>query len=66
MNGKDWNKKDTTYYCVYYTNSYGERELDVVTNNFAKWLQQANKSRVNQGEEPYEKNDFLLKVEVFR
>ena len=66
INGSEWYKNDTSYYAVYYTNSYGERELDVVTNNFAKWLQQANKSRVNQGEEPYDKNDFqLVDVEVF-
>ena len=66
INGSEWYKNDTSYYEIYYTNSYGERELDVVTNNFAKWLQQANKSRFNQGEEPYDKNDFqLVDFEVF-
>ena len=66
MNGEDWNKKDTTYYAVYYDDCNGERELDVVTNNFKGWLKQSNKERVNEGEEPYDTDDFWLEeVEVF-
>ena len=68
MNGKDWNKKDTTYYAVYYTQDDGDfwRWIDVVTNNFKGWLKQSNKERVNEGEEPYDTDDFWLEeVEVF-
>jgi hypothetical protein len=66
MNGSEWYKNDTSYYAVYYTNSYGERELDVVTNNFGGWLKQSNKERVNEGQEPYDSDDFqLVDVEVF-
>ena len=66
MNGKDWNKKDTDYYAVYYTYSNGVMSLDVVTNNFGEWLKRENKSRVNEGQEIYNANDFLLDdVEVF-
>ncbi len=66
MNGKYWNKNDTSYYAVYYTNSDGERDLDVVTNNFEEWLKQSNKWRVHEGQEPYDADDFWLEdVEVF-
>ena len=66
MNGKDWHKNDTSYYAVYYTESNGDRVIDVVTNNFGEWLKRENKSRVNEGQETYDADDFLLKdVEVF-
>lgn len=66
MNGSEWNKKDITYYAVYYTESNGDRVIDVVTNNFGEWLKRENKSRVNEDQETYEADDFLLEdVEVF-
>ena len=66
MNGKDWNKNDTSYYAVYYDDCYGERELDVVTNNFGEWLKRENKSRVNDEQEPFDADDFWLEnLEVF-
>ena len=68
MNGKDWNKNDTSYYGVYHTtgdvNWLGY--IDLVTNNFGEWLKRENKSRVDEGQETYDVNDFWLeKVEVF-
>ena len=70
MNGKDWNKNDTSYYAVYYDDCYGERELDVVTNNFGEWLKRENKSilkgGVKEDQEPYDANEFWLDdIEVF-
>ena len=68
MNGKDWNKNDTSYYGVYHptgdVNWLGY--MDLVTNNFGEWLKRENKSRVDEGQETYDVNDFWLeKVEVF-
>ena len=68
MNGKDWNKNDTSYYGVYHTE--GDIRwlgyIDLVTNNFGEWLKRENKSRVDKGQETYDVNDFWLeKVEVF-
>ena len=60
MNGEDWNKKDTDYYAVYYTESNGVMTLDVVTNNFGEWLKRENKSRFKEGQEPYNAYDFQL------
>lgn len=73
MNGGEWHKNDTTYYAVYYANSYGERELDVVTNDFDNWLKETNKDRVDEDHIDaddvgikYNANDFWLEdVEVF-
>lgn len=66
MNGKEWHKNDTSYYAVYYTYSNGVKSLDVVTNNFGKWLKRENKSRVNEGQVTYDADDFWLEdVKVF-
>jgi hypothetical protein len=73
MNGSEWHKNDTTYYAVYYTESDGERVLDVVTNDFDRWLKETNKDRVSweEAEETgdgvkYDADDFWLEeVEVF-
>ena len=68
MNGKDWNKNDTSYYAVYYTEDDGNfwRWIDVVTNNFGEWLKRENKSRVNDEQEPFDADDFWLEnLEVF-
>ena len=68
MNGKDWNKNDTAYYAVYYTEDDGNfwRWIDVVTNNFGEWLKRENKSRVNDEQEPFDADDFWLEnLEVF-
>ena len=69
MNGKDWNKNDTSYYGVYHTADDGDwwGWIDnLVTNNFGEWLKRKNKSRVDEGQETYDVNDFWLeKVEVF-
>ena len=63
MNGKEWHKNDTTYYAVYYTESNGDRVIDVVTNNFGEWLKRENKS---EDQEPFDANDFWLEeIEVF-
>tara|TARA_B100001778_G_scaffold91655_1_gene74808 strand:+ start:3691 stop:3927 length:237 start_codon:yes stop_codon:yes gene_type:complete len=73
MNGKDWNKNDTSYYAVYYREEYGE-SIDVVTNDFGGWLKKTNEDRVDEDHPDYEiytnskykPDDFLLKdVEVF-
>jgi hypothetical protein len=73
MNGKDWNKKDTTYYVVYYREEYKE-SIDVVTNDFGGWLKKTNEDRVEDYEEAeetgsgikYDADDFwLVEVEVF-
>lgn len=64
--GSNWNKKDTSYYAVYYTENYGSRTLDVVTNDFGEWLKQENKNRVKEVGKPYDKWDFTLEnVDVF-
>ena len=47
MNGSEWYKNDTSYYAVYYTESNGDRVLDVVTNDFGGWLKKTNKNRVD-------------------
>ena len=65
MNGKDWNKNDTSYYGVYHTtgdvNWLGY--MDLVTNNFGEWLKRENKS---EDQEPFDANDFWLEeIEVF-
>ena len=66
MKGSEWYKKDTSYYAVYYTNNYGDLELDVITNDFDRWLKENNKVRVNEGQETYDADDFqLVDVEVF-
>tara|TARA_R100000781_G_scaffold17125_2_gene13717 strand:- start:798 stop:1007 length:210 start_codon:yes stop_codon:yes gene_type:complete len=52
--------RGSEYYAVFYENSYGERELDVVTNDFNGWLKATNKSRVDEGEEPYDADEFEL------
>lgn len=73
INGGEWHKNDTSYYAVYYINSYGERELDVVTNNFGGWLKETNKDRVDEDHLDaacygikYNAKDFWLDdVEVF-
>tara|TARA_Y100000401_G_scaffold25406_1_gene17716 strand:- start:36 stop:272 length:237 start_codon:yes stop_codon:yes gene_type:complete len=73
MNGSEWHKNDTTYYAVYYTESDGDRVLDVVTNDFDRWLKETNKDRVSweEAEETgdgvkYDADDFWLEdVEVF-
>ena len=81
MKGGGWHKNDTTFYAVYYANSYGERELDVVTNDFGGWLKKTNKDRVDEDhpnlvgfDHPnaddvgikYDADDFWLEdVEVF-
>ena len=73
MNGGEWHKNDTTYYAVYYANSFGERELDVVTNDFGGWLKETNKDRVDEDHPnsndvgiKYDADDFWLEdVEVF-
>jgi len=64
--GSSWDKKDTSYYAVYYTENYGGRTLDVVTNDFGEWLKQENKSRVKEVGKPYDEWDFHLEsVDVF-
>ena len=72
MNGKDWNKNDTSYYAVYYTEDDGNfwRWIDVVTINFGEWLKRENKSTekggVNEDQEPFDAHDFWLdEIEVF-
>ena len=68
MNGKDWNENDTSYYGVYHTADDGDfwGWIDLVTNNFGEWLKRKNKSRVDEGQETYDADDFWLeKVEVF-
>ena len=73
MNGSEWHKNDTTYYAVYYTESDGDRVLDVVTNDFDRWLKETNKDRVSweEAEETgdgvkYDADDFWLEdVAVF-
>jgi hypothetical protein len=72
MNGKDWNKKDTTYYVVYYREEYG-KSIDVVTNDFGGWLKETNEDRVDEDHPDadccgikYDADDFWLKdVEMF-
>ena len=73
MNGEDWYKNDTSYYEVYYTDSYGNLCLEVVTNNFGEWLKETNKDRVNEDHPnaddvgiKYDAYDFWLEdVKVF-
>ena len=62
INGEDWNKKDTLYYAVFYSDDgdLDVRDLFVVTNNFGKWLKQENKVRVDEGQEPFDAYDFEL------
>ena len=52
MNGKDWNKNDTSYYGVYHTADDGDwwGWIDnLVTNNFGEWLKRKNKSHKKFG-----------------
>tara|TARA_R100001082_G_scaffold86047_1_gene52635 strand:- start:1126 stop:1371 length:246 start_codon:yes stop_codon:yes gene_type:complete len=74
MNGSEWHKNDTTYYVVYYTETDGDRVIDVVTNDFDRWLEKTNEDRVDDWEEAeetgagvkYDADDFWLEeVEVF-
>ena len=73
MNGSEWHKNDTSYYVVYYREDCG-RTIDVVTNDFDRWLKETNKDRVDDWEEAeetgdgvkYDADDFWLEeVEVF-
>ena len=73
MNGSEWHKNDTSYYAVYYTESNGDRVIDVVTNNFGGWLKETNKDRVDEDHPDaddvgikYDADEFCLEdVEVF-
>tara|TARA_Y100000114_G_scaffold154989_1_gene178170 strand:- start:963 stop:1205 length:243 start_codon:yes stop_codon:yes gene_type:complete len=75
MNGSEWlkwHKNDTTYYVVFYRDDFG-KSVDVVTNDFARWLEETNKDRVSweEAEETgdgvkYDADDFWLEdVAVF-
>tara|TARA_R100000008_G_C3504601_1_gene125457 strand:- start:46 stop:282 length:237 start_codon:yes stop_codon:yes gene_type:complete len=73
MNGSEWHKNDTTYYAVYYREEFG-KTIDVVTNDFDRWLEETNEDRVEDDEEAeetgdaikYKADDFWLEeVEVF-
>jgi hypothetical protein len=73
MNSSEWCKNDTSYYAVYYTDCYGDRCLEVVTNDFGGWLKETNKDRVDEDHPnaddvgiKYDADDFWLEdVEMF-
>ena len=45
-------------YNIYWYDSYGNRSLMDTTNNVDKWLEENNKQRIADGEEPEELSDF--------
>ena len=51
-----------TIYIVWYYDSEGNRDLVAITNEPLKWLEENNKQRVNDGEEPEEIDDFEIEA----
>ena len=40
----------------------GKKELEVITNNPEKWLKEHNESRIADGNEPEELDDFIIET----
>tara|TARA_R100001460_G_scaffold55594_11_gene95006 strand:- start:3400 stop:3579 length:180 start_codon:yes stop_codon:yes gene_type:complete len=51
-----------TIYIVWFYDSEGNRDLVAITNEPMKWLEENNKQRVNDGEEPEEIDDFEIEA----
>jgi hypothetical protein len=45
-------------YNIYWYDCYGNRSLQDTTNDVNKWLEENNKQRIADGEEPEELSDF--------
>lgn len=51
-----------TIYIVWFYDSEGNRDLVAITNEPMKWLEENNKQRVNDGEEPEDIDDFEIEA----
>ena len=51
-----------TIYIIWFYDSEGNRDLVAITNEPMKWLEENNKQRVNDGEEPEEIDDFEIEA----
>ena len=51
-----------TIYIVWYYDSEGNRDLVAITNEPMKWLEENNKQRVNDGEEPEDIDEFEIEA----
>ena len=51
-----------TIYIIWVYDSYGNRDLVAITNEPLKWLEENNKQRVDDGEEPEKIDDFEVEA----
>lgn len=51
-----------TIYIVWFYDSEGNRDLVAITNEPMKWLEENNKQRVNDGEEPEDIDEFEIEA----
>ena len=49
-----------TLHNIYWTDCYGKTDLVATTNNLDKWLEDNNKHRVSEGNEPESLHDFEI------
>mgnify|MGYP003662368286 CR=1 FL=1 len=52
------NEELVAVYYNFYCRNYEPRQLECITNNFDKWLDEHNRGRIADGEEPETKDEF--------
>ena len=58
------NKKEKYIYNIYWTNCYGTKDIVATTYNVNKWLDQNNKERIADGNEPESITEFKIEKKL--